>query len=89
MCVIYTHFYILVYTHTHTHTHKFRAFPVVSVENLPANTGDVGAVSGWGKTPEEGNESPLQGSCLGNPMDRGTWCAAVHEVTKSWTRLSN
>ena len=32
---------------------------------------------------------PLQYSCLENPMDGGAWWAAVHEVTKSWTRLSD
>ena len=32
---------------------------------------------------------PLQYSCLENPMDRGAWWAAVHGVTKSWTRLSD
>ena len=37
----------------------------------------------------EGNGSPLQYSCLENPMDRGTWWAAVHGVAKSWTRLSD
>ena len=36
----------------------------------------------------EGNGTPLQYSCLENPMDGGAWWAAVHEVTKSWTRLS-
>ena len=34
---------------------------------------------------EYGN--PLQCSCLEDPMDRGAWWAAVHGVTKSWTRL--
>ena len=33
----------------------------------------------------EGNGTPLQYSCLENPMDRGTWWAAVHGVVKSWT----
>ena len=33
--------------------------------------------------------TPLQYSCLGNPMDRGAWLAAVHGVTKSRTRLSD
>ena len=33
--------------------------------------------------------SPLWHSFLENPLDRGAWWAAVHEVTKSWTRLSN
>ena len=37
----------------------------------------------------EGNGTPLQQSCLGNPMDRGAWWAAVHGVTKSRTRLSD
>ena len=37
----------------------------------------------------EGNGTPLQYSCLENPMDGGAWWAAVHEVDKSWTRLSN
>ena len=36
----------------------------------------------------EGNGNPLQYSCLENPMDGGTWWAAVHEVAKSRTRLS-
>ena len=37
----------------------------------------------------EGNGNPLQYSCLGNPMDRGTWWATVHGVTKSLTQLSD
>ena len=37
----------------------------------------------------EGNGTPLQHSCLENPMDRGAWWAAVHGVTKSRTQLSN
>ena len=32
--------------------------------------------------------TPLQYSCLENPMDRGAWWAAVHGVAKSWTQLS-
>ena len=36
----------------------------------------------------EGNGTPLQHSCLKNPMDRGAWWAAVHGVAKSQTRLS-
>ena len=35
----------------------------------------------------EGNGTPLQYSCLENPMDGGAWWAAVHGVAKSWTRL--
>ena len=37
----------------------------------------------------EGNGTPLQCSCLENPMDRGAWQATVHRVAKNWTRLSN
>ena len=35
----------------------------------------------------EGNGTPLQYSCLENPMDGGTWWAAVHGVARSRTRL--
>ena len=37
----------------------------------------------------EGDGTPLQYSCLENPMDGGAWRAAVHGVARSWTRLSN
>ena len=37
----------------------------------------------------EGNGSPLQYSCLENPMDGGAWWATVHGVTKSQTQLSD
>ena len=37
----------------------------------------------------EGNGTPLQYSCLENPMDRGVWWAAVHGVAGSRTRLSD
>ena len=53
------------------------------------NVGDLGSIPESGRSPGEGNGNPLQYSCLENPMDRGAWEAAVHEVTKSRTRLSN
>ena len=37
----------------------------------------------------KGNGTPLQYSCLENPMDGGAWCTAVHGVAKSWTLLSD
>ena len=37
----------------------------------------------------EGNGTPLQYSCLENPMGGGAWWAAVHGVAKNWTRLSD
>ena len=39
--------------------------------------------------PGEDNGTPLQYSCLENPMDGGAWWAAVHGVVKSRTQLSN
>ena len=60
------------------------------VKNLPANAGDirdVGLIPGLGRSPGGGHGNPLQYSCLENPMDRETWWATVHRVTKSWTQL--
>ena len=37
----------------------------------------------------EGDGTPLQYSCLENPMDGGAWWAAIHGVTRSRTRLSD
>ena len=51
------------------------------------NAGDPGSIPGSGRSPGEENGNPLQYSCLGNPMDRGTWWATVHGVIKSWTQL--
>ena len=59
------------------------------VKNLPANAEGMGVIAGWGRSPGEGNGSPLQYTCLGNPTDRGAWRAAIHGVTKSQTGLSN
>ena len=41
------------------------------VKNLSANTGDTGSLPGSGRSPGEGNGTPLQYSCLENFMDRG------------------
>ena len=41
------------------------------VKNPPANAGDLNLIPGSGRSPAEGNGSPLQYACLGNPMDRG------------------
>ena len=40
------------------------------VKNPLANAGDAGSVSGLGRSPEEGNDNPLQYSCLGNPHEQ-------------------
>ena len=51
--------------------------------------GDLGSIPELGRSPGEGNGNPLQYSGLENSMDGGAWKATVHEVAKSWTRLSN
>ena len=61
------------------------------VKNPPASaggTGDVGSIPGSGRSPREGNGSPLQYSCLENSMGGEAWWAAVHGVAKSLTQLS-
>ena len=52
------------------------------VKNPPASAGDLGSISGLGRSPGVGNGNPLQYSCLRNPMDRGAWWATVHGVKK-------
>ena len=49
------------------------------------NVEDLGSIPGWGRSLGEGNGNPFQYSCLKNRMDRGTWRATVHGVTKSQT----
>ena len=46
---------------------------------------DMGLIPGLGRSPGEGHGSPLQYSCLENPLDRGA--GRLHGVTKSWARL--
>ena len=46
------------------------------------NAGDLGSVSGSGRSPREGNGNPFQYFCLENPTDRGAWQAAVHGVAR-------
>ena len=59
----------------------FKGFPGGSgVKNPPANAGGADLTPGSGRSPGEENGNPLQYSCLGNPMDRGTWRAAVRGV---------
>ena len=49
------------------------------------NARDPGSIPGLGRSPGEGNDYPLQYSCLENPMDRRAWRATVHEVVKNQT----
>ena len=52
------------------------------VKNPHANAGDMGLVSGSGRSPGEGNGNSLQYSFLGNLMDRGAWWTTIHGVAK-------
>ena len=56
-------------------------FPCNSVGKESAcSAGDPGSIPGLGRFPGEGNDNPLQYSCLENPVDRGAWLATVHGV---------
>ena len=60
----------------------------LALKNPPANerdAGDSGSMPGSGRSPGGGSGTPLQHSCLGSPVDRGAWWAAVHGVTESDT----
>ena len=62
----------------------------IVVKNLPANEGDIRALSsipGSERSPKGGHGNLHQYSCLENPMDRGAWWATVHGIAKSWTQL--
>ena len=55
------------------------------VKNLLVNAADIrdaGLIPGLGGFPGGGNGSPLQYSCLENPMDGGAWQATAHRAAK-------
>ena len=59
-------------------------FPCSSVGKESAcNAGDLDLIPGLGKFPGEGNGTPLQYSCLENPMGGGAWWAAVRGVAQT------
>ena len=55
---------------------------VLLVKNPPVYTEvkDTGVILGSGRSPGGAHGTPLQYSCLGNPMDRGAWQSRVHRV---------
>ena len=71
--------YLLLWQRPHCHIHLIQ----LSHQAICENNGRLHSPCG------EGNGTPLQYSCLENPMDGGAWWAAVHGVAKSWTRLSD
>ena len=58
----------------------------LSGKEFPWQARDLCSIPGLERSPGEGNSYPLKYSCLGNPKDRGTWQAEVHEVTKNQTK---
>ena len=61
----------------------------VSGVESTCHAGDLGSISGWGRSPGGGNDNPLQFSCLGNPMDKGASQVTVNGGHKSQTQLSD
>ena len=66
---------------------------VLVVKNPPTDRGDArdaGLIPGLGRSPGGGHGSPLQYSCLENPMNRGAWQTTVYRVAKSnWSNLAH
>ena len=57
-------------------------FPGSSVgKESSCRAGDLGLISGSERSPGEGNDKPLQYSCLEIPMDRAAWQATVHGIS--------
>ena len=52
------------------------------IKNLPANAGDSVSIPGSARSPGEGNDNPLQYSCLENPMEREPWQTTVYGVVR-------
>ena len=57
------------------------------IKESACNAEDASSIPEPGRSPGGGNGNRLQYSCLGNPLNRGTW-HIVHGVTKNWTWLS-
>ena len=53
------------------------------------NAGDVGSISGSGRSSREGNGNRLQYSCLENSRDRGAWQGTVHGIERVTAPLSD
>ena len=51
------------------------------LKNPSANAGDAGSIPGSGRSPGEGNDNPLQYSCLKNTMDRWSLVAKESDTT--------
>ena len=75
---------MIIFSYIHISCYMSIGFPCGSDGKESAcNAGNLGSISGLGRSPGGGNGNPLQYSCLKNPMDREAWWATVHGVTKS------
>ena len=81
-----SYFVIYLHTHTHTHTHIFVGSSLVTqmVKNLPVVQETRIQSLGWEDPLEKGMAMHSSILVWIIPMDRGTWRAIVHGVTKSW-----
>ena len=63
------------------------------VKNPSANAGDMGSIPGSGRSPGEGNDNPLQCSCVENPIDKRSlvgfslWGHKELDTTKQLTHI--
>ena len=65
---------LLIEMEISVHIYLVTGFPGGSADKESAwNAGDPGSIPGSGRSPGEGNDNPLQYSCLGNPINRGAW----------------
>ena len=76
---------LLIHTEPKDYGVKISLFPEWWILDFPGGSdskasayhvGDLGSIPGSGRSPGEGNGSPLQYSCLENPRDRGAWWAS-------------
>ena len=75
--------HICVYMYTYTRDFPGNSDSKGSSRNA-RDPGDLGSIPGLGRSPREGNGSPLQYSCLEDSMHRGAWrWPTVHGVSKS------
>ena len=79
-----THTYICIYRY------RYIGFSGGSDgKEYTCNVRDLGSIPGLGRSPGGWCGNAVQYYYLENPMDRGTWQAIVHVVTKHWTGLNN
>ena len=74
----------------HSHLMSYSGLPRwLSGKESACSAGDVGLISGLGRSPGGGNGNPLQYSSPESSMDREAWWATVYGVAKSQTQLSS